>query len=141
MASKFVEDTVDAYLEANWPHIATCPIIGENEPQEAPVQDDPAVVKAFLLVQYPVSNTEKPSINERTYQEEGGVRIVINLERGAGDALMREYGETITELFRNVWIGDIEFLVPSEPFTDDRSDEGVYFTGAMVCPYRYVYTP
>jgi hypothetical protein len=56
MASKAVEDAVDAYLAANWTHAGVCPIFVENEQGEIPADGS-----AFLKLQYPVANVERPS--------------------------------------------------------------------------------
>lgn len=129
MSSKVVEDTIQAHLEANWN--ARSPVLTENEQGETPGDGSP-----FIVLQFPVANFRRVSITSRLYEEKGGFRIVINLERGSGTALMRQWGEDLAAMFRNQLIGTVDCLVPTEPFTDDQSDEGNYFTGAMTCEYQ-----
>jgi hypothetical protein len=75
------------------------------------------------------------------YVEEGGFRIVINVERGRGTADMREMGAELGALFRDVALTNgVQCLVPTEPFTDDTSDQGNFFRGSLVVPFRYVYS-
>jgi hypothetical protein len=132
MASKAVEDAVDAYLAANW---TACPIYTEN--QQGSVPDDGS---AFITLQFPVANVERLSPSSRLYWEEGGFRILINVQRGAGTATIRDYGAQLATLFRDVTVGNIvHCLVPTEAFTDDQSDKGLYFTGTVVVPYTYTF--
>jgi hypothetical protein len=59
MASKFVEDTVDAYLAAQWlPLHPDVVILAENQEQEAPADGSP-----FLVLQYPVATSVRPPLN------------------------------------------------------------------------------
>jgi hypothetical protein len=132
MASKAVEDAIDAYLAANW---SDPPIIDENEQGETPTDGSP-----FLVIQYPASNVERLSISNRLYRETGGFRIVINVERGSGKERIKEVGEALADLFRDQKIGVVNCLVPTEPFTDNDSDQGNFFTGAMVVPFTYEFT-
>jgi hypothetical protein len=132
VASKAVEDAVDAYLAAHWTHSSVCPILMENNQGDAP--DDGS---SFLLVQFPISNVTRPTVNQRYYREEGGFRIVINVERGGGTAKIRQYGDELSDIFRDQKFSGVNTLVPSEPFTDDSSDQGNYFTGAMVVPFTF----
>jgi hypothetical protein len=58
MAHKAVEDAVDAYLAAHW---STCPIFTENSEGSTPVDGSP-----FIIVQYPVANTERATVGQRS---------------------------------------------------------------------------
>jgi hypothetical protein len=96
---------------------------------------------AFLIVQYPIASTTRPTVARGLYVEEGGFRIVINVERGRGTADMREMGAELGALFRDVNLTNgVQCLVPTEPFTDDTSDQGNFFRGSLVVPFRYVYS-
>lgn len=127
MASKAVEDAIDSYLAANWSNSA---IYTENQQGEIP--DDGS---SFIILQFPVSNVERVQVNEPFYREEGGFRIVIATQRGAGTATIRSWGEQLATLFRDKKIGTVNCRVPSEPFTDDQSDKGLYFQGSMIVPF------
>ncbi len=135
MASKVVEAAIQAYLAANW---ATTAIFTENQQNEVPSDGS-----SFIILQFPAASTIRPVFNSRHYREEGGFRIVINVARGQGVTDMRNYGETLATLFRDkeipVGVGTVITGVPDEPFTDDASDSGNYFTGAMVVPYRRLF--
>jgi len=80
------------------------------------------------------------SVSNRTYREAGGFRIIINVPRGAGTATMRDYGASLANLFRDVRIGAIDCRAVAEPFTDDQSDKGLYYQGAMVVEFARYFT-
>lgn len=129
MASKLVEDAVSAYLAANWSNSA---ILAENDQAEAPADGS-----AFIILQFPVANTSRVALGNRAYREEGGFRIVINVERGSGTDTIREWGATLVSLFRDVEFSGVHCLVPADPFTDDQSDKGNFFQGAIIVPYWF----
>src|SRR3954467_15538734 len=129
MASKYVEDTIEGHLEANW---TLSPILTENMQGSTPEDGSP-----FLRLQFPVADVGRWAVDQRYYREEGGFRIIIAVENGSGTAKIRDWGAQLAALFRDKKIGDVITLAPSEPFTDDASNEGNYFVGSMVVPYTY----
>lgn len=134
MASKLIQETVDAYFAAHW---TACPILAENEDLEAPSDGSP-----FIMVQYFRARSSRATL-ARTYVHEGSFRVVINVPRGAGLDLMRQYGDDLVNMFRDVEIPvaghpPLHCLVASEPFTNNNAESGNYITGAMVVPYRHV---
>jgi len=129
MASKHVEDAVQAYLVANW---TTAPVLVENELGEGPEDGSP-----FVRLQFPASSVDRPFIDRRYYREEGGFRLVLAVERGIGTPKIREWGDQLADLFRDKQFDGVITKVPSEPFTDDLSDQGNYFVGTMIVPYEY----
>jgi hypothetical protein len=135
MASKVVEDIIEDYLTANW---VTTPIFTENQQNETPSDGS-----SFVILQFPLANTERPVFNSRHYREEGIFRLVINVARGQGVDTMRSYGETLATLFRDkelpIGTGTILTGVPDEPYTDRESDSVNYFTGTMVVPFRRLF--
>lgn len=127
MASKVTEDAVDAYLTANWTETG---ILNENEGE--PVDGSP-----FVRIQFPLANVERVPVDRRVYREDGAFRIIIGVERGAGTDIIRDYGEQLATLFRDITIpGGIRCFAPSEPFKDDESDRGLYFVGTLVVPFE-----
>lgn len=134
MASKAVEDAVDAYLGAHWAHVDVCPIFVENQQGEIPADGS-----AFLKLQYPAANVDRLSVTDRLYREQGAVRVLIHVPRGAGTALIRQYGSEVAALFRDQAFSGVRCLVPTEPFTDDESDQGLYFVGSVVVPYEFYF--
>lgn len=137
MASKVVEDAIEDYLAANW---ANSSIFTENQQNQTPEDGSP-----FIILQFPAASTVRPIINSQHYQEDGSFRVVINVARGQGVTTMRDWGEELAELFREKDIPEhpstpvVHTGVPDEPFTDDQSDSGNYFTGAMVVPFSRLF--
>jgi hypothetical protein len=134
MASKYVEDTIEAFIEddSNW---SLSDVYNMNEQWEAPTDGTP-----FLMIQFVMPTVRRAGPTTRTYIEEGGVRLILNVERGTtGKDRMRTWGDVLAPLFTDRKVGEVECLVPTEPFTDDESDQGNYFQGAMIIPYRYVF--
>lgn len=132
MAHRTVEEAVEDRLRANW---TNCAIFTEN--METLVPDDGT---CFLMLQFPVSDPERFGITDRLYREVGAFRIVIAIEAGAGTAKLREWGEELRDLFIDQTFDGVTTQVPGDPFTDDRSDRGPYFVGAMVFPYTFNFT-
>jgi hypothetical protein len=127
MASKVTEDAIQAFLEANW---TACPIFVPNVQGEAPQAGT-----AFIELQFPVADSTRMTVAKRLYREEGGFRVLINVEKGLGSEPLRTWGETLVAMFRDVQIGPVRCLVPSEPFVDDNSGEGNFYTAAFVVPF------
>jgi hypothetical protein len=129
MASKHVEEAVQAYLAAGW---SDAPILVENEQGEGPEDGSP-----FVRLQFPASSVSRWPIDRRYYREEGGFRLVLAVERGIGIQKIRDWGAELAELFRDREFDGVITRVPSEVFTDDDSDVGNYFVGTMIVPYEY----
>lgn len=126
MSSKAVADAIDAYLAANW---TACPVLTENADEETPADGS-----AFLVVQYFGAQNRRVTLAP-VFEEEGAFRIVINVPRGQGPALMRQYAADLVDLFRGVDVGAVHCLTPSEPFA---VVEGNFYTGALVVPFRHI---
>ncbi len=128
MAKQAVIAAIEQTLQA-W---ADCPpILPVNESGEV---DGTGAL--FLLVQYPVANTNRTT-HSRSYVEEGAARILINAERGSGLKRTKELGEAIGSLFRYAKINGIEFKAPTSPLIHDDNDDGLYFKTSVVVPYVY----
>jgi hypothetical protein len=129
MAHKTVEEAVESRLRTLW---TDCPIYTENLETQPPSDSG-----AYLLLQFPMAETMRWPINQRRYREEGGFRIVIHLPAGTGMDTMRTWGEALRTMFLDVSFSGVNCRVPTDPFTDDRSGEGRYFVGSIVCPYDF----
>lgn len=132
MTSKVVADALETFLRAEW---TICPIYTENVETETPEDGS-----AFLLLQFPVANTERPILDPHAlYWETGGFRIVIHVEAGGGMTKMRQWGALLIDLFRDVTVSPgVQCLVAEEPFVQGSPD-GNYLVGAMVVPYRFAH--
>ena len=132
MAHKSVEDAVEARLRANW---TLCPVLTENLETMPPADGS-----SFLMLQFPVSTVRRHGISDRFYREEGGFRIVISVPMASGVTRMRAWGELLRDIFIDRTFDGVVTQVPSDPFTDDRSDRGPYCIGAIVVPYTFNFT-
>jgi hypothetical protein len=131
MAKKAVVDAVRARLAANW-NEADAAIFDANSEGSTPADGTP-----FIILQFPVSDSEKPAVGTRHYLEEGAFRIVIHTQRGGGADQALQWGDTIAGIFRDLKFDGVECLVPSSPLTHDDNDQGQYFVASVVVPYRY----
>jgi hypothetical protein len=131
MASAAVEELVETYLRDHW---TSAPIFPENTEGDTPSDGSP-----FVVLQFPMLNTERVTLSDPCYSETGTVHISINVARGDGTATIRQFGAEIAALLRDKKFGQLTYGVPSEPFTDDTSEEGVYFKGSMYVPFSYYF--
>jgi hypothetical protein len=131
MPSTAVIDAVEDHLAANW---SACPVIGLKTPGDRPANFQP-----FVVVQYPVANSEQLTIGApgaNVWRTEGAFRIVLHFDKrqqmlGVGMA------EQIATLFRGKHIGAVRTLAPSPPVADDSNDEGGYFRLSFAVPYHH----
>lgn len=104
-----------------------------------PPNSDPTPPKdksAFLLVQFPVANTERTTL-QRTFAEEGGIRLMLHVPAGDGPGLAAQWCDELADLFRSQNFAGVEALVPSSATFHDDNDAGAYARVSIVVPYRY----
>lgn len=133
MAHPTAVAAIEARLAANW---SATPIVGANTTSSPPADGSP-----FVVVDYPLSNTQRISTNTRLYREEGGFRLVLHAERGTGLTAQAQ-AEQLAAIFRDQKFGTglaVNTLAPESPIVDDRNDEGNYFLLITVCPYTFDY--
>lgn len=134
MASKAVHDAVIALIEGAWGN--TTPIIKPNQEGETPTDGG-----AFLTIQFPVATEEHigmAAVGNRTFRENGAIRLVLSTPRGEGidQALTRI--ETLRNALRaNDSVPHLKLLFPSPAFLDDGNDSGSYFVLSSVCEYYF----
>lgn len=130
MAHKDAEIAIEARLRANW---TNCAIFTENKETVQPANGQ----DAFLTLQFPFSDPQRWSVGTALYREEGGFRITMSIPRGIGTDVIRDWGEEIREIFIDQKFDGVDCKVPSDPFTDDRSDAGPYYVAYVVVPFIY----
>jgi hypothetical protein len=131
MARKEVIDAVRARLEDNWDS-GDAPIYDANSEGSIPTD-----AGAFIVLQFPVSETTRWPLNQRYYREEGGFRIVIHTARGSGDQQAHEFADTLSDIFRDQTFDGVQCGVPSTPLFDDENDRGLYYVTSVVVPYTF----
>lgn len=128
MPAAVVEVAFTARLAASW----TVSSVLSPDALASP----PEGVNAFLVVQYPVVNAEKPFLGRR-YFEEGTAMMVLKVKSGLGLPTGLAWADTLAGLFRHRKFGGIQTFAPIAPTIDDASDDGNWFELTVIVPYRY----
>lgn len=134
MARSEVVQTVRAHLAENW---TLCPIAEENAGFDTPSDGSP-----FVMVQYPYSTSERITFGtpgSNTHRETGAFVITVNVRRGAGTDLGREWADRLADLFRGRTFGHLRIQAPDSAPTDNRNEAGNYFQLSFAVPYRFDY--
>lgn len=131
MARQAVVNAVEARLGTSW---TLLPVVGMVRKAER--FDESA---SFLSVQYPVANTTRIGVGERLYREEGGIRLVLQMNRGEDPARMMQWADQLADLFRDQTFDGVRCLQPTSPFIDDSNDEGNFYSLSIVVPYTFEY--
>jgi uncharacterized protein DUF4128 len=127
MPSAAVEAAFQAKLASDWTQSTVLP---------DQTTEPPTTAKAFLVVQYPVQNSRKPSL-QRRYLEEGAARLVLNVRSGIQLSYGLGLADSLAALFRTARFDGVETFVPSAPIINDQNDDGNWFELAVIVPYRY----
>jgi hypothetical protein len=131
MPSAAVESVIRQRLADNW-NTANGVILEANGQA-----DPPSDGSAFLLIHYPVSDSFRPTLTRKRF-EEGAARIIYNVPKGTHLSTSLALADTIAALFSgdNLIVSRVEFFEPSLPLINDDNDEGNYYEIAVVVPYR-----
>lgn len=132
MASKQVVDAVAARLAASF---SSCPVIEQNSTADGPADGGP-----FVLVQYPVAQSEQRSIGApgaNVWREMGAIRFVIHTPRGSGLAPALTIAGELAALFRGARFDGVRTYAPTSPTTDDENDQASMFLASLSVPYDF----
>ena len=135
MARKEVIDAVTARLAANWDENDAAIYDANSVETTTPAEGQP-----FIVLQFPLADTNRWPVNQRYYREEGSFRLVIHTERGSGTNVANEFADELADIFRDQTFGGVQCGVPSTPFFDDENDRGLYFVTSLVVPYTFNYS-
>lgn len=137
MVAKAVVDAVEARLGPSWTSIdgTVVPVFGINTTGQTPTDGSP-----FIEVQYPVANEDQitigaPGVN--VFREDGGIRFVLNIQRGLGVAQGLGWIDELRTLFRAKQFGGVSTWGASSPVLDNSNDAGMYWTLAFVVLYYF----
>jgi hypothetical protein len=128
MPSKPVADAVEARLVANWHETPFIPYDTLAQP--------PDNAEAFVVIQYPVANAVRPVLG-RVFWDEGAIRIVLNVQRGIGQAQGLLWSDMLKDIYRSVKFDGVETFVPDGPVVDDTIENGNWVEYSIVVPYRF----
>lgn len=132
MAHKALIDAVKARLGSTWNGLAVVEMNRQGETDAAGGE--------FIVLQFPASRTTRPTVNQPYYREEGGFRLVMNMNRGVGLDDVAAKADALAALFRDQTFSGVVCGVPSAPFFDDSNDQGAYFSAQIVVPYAFHYS-
>lgn len=136
MPSATVDAAFKARLAASW-DVASYPVIGVNGVTEPP---DPSSKNAFVVVQYPIQDGQKPVVHGKFF-EEGAARLVLNVKSTLALDVVLPWADTLATLFREYRPGGgFETFVPSAPIINDANDDGNWLELAVIVPYRYQFS-
>lgn len=130
MASAEVMKAVKARLDAFWSRTL---IVYPNDTFETPADASP-----YLEVQYPVADETTVSIGApgaNVQREEGVIRLVLHIERGIGTITGAEWLDELRQHFRQKGFGPVRTYQASPPVTDDRNDNGNYWSLSSAIVY------
>jgi hypothetical protein len=129
MARLAVINAVEERLAALWDK---CPVVGVIRKDKR--MDESA---SSLVVQYLATGTERPTVSDRYYVEEGGIRFVLLMNRSEDPALMMQWADELADLFRDKSFDGVRCRRPTSPFIDDSNDEGNFYSLSIVAPYEF----
>lgn len=133
MASAAVMTAIESAVAANWTHT---PIVAPNGGGSVP--DDGS---AYLIIQYPVAVERMISIGSpgsNVWREEGGVRIVLNIQAGTGLGSWPARIDALRAALRGKTFADgaITTWEASPTASDDRNDDGAYYVMSFAVAYQ-----
>ena len=131
MARLAVINAVEARLAATWSRSSIVGMVHKDQRL-----DESA---SFVAVQYPVANNTRISVGDRRYQEEGGIRFVLQMTREESPEVMMQWADELADLFRDQTFEGVRCLQPTSPFIDSNNDNGNFFTLSFVVPYVHEY--
>jgi hypothetical protein len=127
-----VRTAVAAYIAAHWSRAPDIPINTTGEP--------PADGSSWLTVQYPVgieTHIGMAAVGNRTFREEGTIRLVFAGPRGEGQDQAEQWLEELRTLFRAAQFGGVTCRAPSPAVESDRNDNGPYWIISSSIPYYF----
>jgi hypothetical protein len=131
MAHKLVEQAVIAKLAADW---SLCPVFTENGKAKPPSDGS-----NYVMVQFPVAQARRVTVNQRLYREEGAIRLVLHVRAGSGGEELRDWIEDLSALFCDQKFAGVTSLVPTPPYSSERP-VGAYFWASTSVPYTFNFT-
>jgi len=135
MAASVVVDAVESRLGDIW--VASdgtrVPVFGINTTGQTPIDGSP-----FIEVQYPASNESQITVGtpgSQVFRESGGIRFVLNVQRGLGVEQGMTWVDELRSLFRGQQFGGINVWGVGSAILDNSNDSGMYWTLAFVALY------
>lgn len=137
MASAAVMTAVRARLDALW---TRTPVRYPNDATSPDGLQVPAAKTPFLMVQYPVATEDQITIGapgSNVFREEGAIRLVLQIPRGAGVDEFSGWIDELRAMFRARQFGGVTTFAASPAVLDDRNDAGSYWALSCAIPYQF----
>lgn len=126
-----VPAAVEGKLATAW---TETPIVGVLTPKAKPVGD-----AAFLLVDYPVTNTEVMTVGApgaNVWRDEGVFRVRLYYPKHQSTIAQQKAG-VISALFLGQQFDGVQCWGPSDAPIDDENDRGLFYVQSVVVPYEF----
>ncbi|HVI28853.1 hypothetical protein [Hansschlegelia sp.] len=101
----------------------------------------PAGNAGFLLVQYPVVNSEQASVGDpgnNVFRDEGVFSVLVHQPKAAKRAAV-EKADAVADLFRGQEFAGVTCFAPQSARFDDDNDRGLYIVASVAVPYHFDY--
>ena len=101
----------------------------------------PAGSAAFLLVQYPVTNSQQITIGapgDNWWRDEGVFTVTVHQPK-AKFALALQQADAVANLFRGQYFDGVQCWAPQSARFDDENDKGLFYVASIATPYWHDY--
>jgi hypothetical protein len=100
----------------------------------------PADGSAFVAIQYPLASEAQTTFGapgNNVFREEGVIRFVVNIPRGADIEVAASIAEQLRALFRSARFDGVRCYAPTSLVFNDGNDEGNYSRASIAVPYDF----
>ena len=100
----------------------------------------PADGSSFVAVQYPLASEAQRTFGapgNNVFREEGVIRFVINIPRGADLEVAATIADELRALFRSARFAGVRCYAPTSLVFNDGNDDGNYSRGSIAVPYDF----
>ena len=101
----------------------------------------PAGNAGFLLVQYPVVNSDQVSIGDpgnNLFRDEGVFSVLVHQPKAKKRAAVEKAG-AVAAVFRGQQFAGVTCFAPQSARFDDDNDRGLYVVASVAVPYHFDY--
>lgn len=131
MVARAVVEAIEGKLAADW---TETPIVGVLTPDAKPLGNVP-----FILVQYPITNSEQASIGapgDNWWRDEGVFSLLVHQKKSRVELALQQADE-LAAMFRGKDIDGVRCWAPSGAAFDDGNDQALYYVVSVAVPYWY----
>lgn len=138
--AKAAYDAIAARLGATWASTDgnVLPVLNVNKDGQSPADGGP-----FLALEFPVTNEKQFTLGapgSNFWKQECVFIVVINEQRGIGNARARGWADELDALYRGQQFSDVRCFEASGPVINDANDLGNYFQLRIAIRYEFFVT-